>query len=135
MYENERSYAIPEKTTIYDKDLRYKDAETQRLMMQSNMERNEFEPKIRKRRTIDDQIEFNHQRLCELEKHIDAFRSHLEPVLVQSNPIVGSTLGALGAQEPVKEDNSVLMSKLVESSEKINWLIEVIRSIDSRLQV
>lgn len=135
MHQNERGFN-PEHTAIYDQDLRYKDAQAQRTIAGAWMEREEFEPKVRKRMSIDEQIDFNHQRLCELEKHFDMLRDRLGPVLVDNNQVgIGAqternSAGAIPVEQP-----SMLMCKLQDTADKINWLIELVKRTDSRVQL
>jgi hypothetical protein len=135
MYEKERGFN-PEHTAIYDQDTRYKDAQAQRTIAGAWMEREEFEPKVRKRMTIDEQIDFNHQRLCELEKHFDMLRDRLGPVLVDNNTLgIGAQIERdNGGATPV-EQPSMLMAKLQDTADKINWLIELVKRTDSRVQL
>lgn len=126
MYEKEAGYRIP--------DPRYADAEMEKRIAATGIGREEFEPKVRKRRTLDEQIEFNHMRLCELEKAIDCLRDKLGAVMVDTNTLISSGLPKQ-ITEPNVEVNSLLMNKLFDSSDKISWLIECVRATESRVQL
>lgn len=135
MYENERGYAIPDRAGVIP-DPRYVEAEAQKRIASAWMEREEFEPKVRKRMTIDEQIDFNHQRLCELEKYFDMLRDRLGPVLVDNNSVgIGAQTERASVGATPVEAPSVLMCKLQDTADKINWLIELVKRTDSRVQL
>ena len=135
MNENSRGFN-PEHTSIYNQDLRYKDAEVQKRIAQLSMEREEFEPKVRKRMTIDEQIDFNHQRLCELEKYFDMLRDRLNPVLVDNNQVdIGAQAERASVGATPVEAPSMLMCKLQDTADKINWLIEHVKRTEGRVQL
>ena len=135
MNETQRGYAIPERVGVIP-DPRYVEAEAQKRIAELSMGRDEFEPKVRKRMTIDEQIDFNHQRLCELEKCFDMLRDRLNPVLVDANQVgIGAQTERASVGATPIEVPSMLMAKLQDTADKINWLIELVKRTDSRVQL
>lgn len=92
----------------------------------------DFQPKERKRRTMEEQIIFNTERLAVLHKELSELRAMLESYSIiepQESPLVShNTLGH-------GEINSQMMQKLLYETSMINELIAGVAELKRNLQL
>lgn len=92
--------------------------------------RQQFEPKERKRRTMQEQIQFNIERIAVLHKEFVELKNMLEPYIINTPQCEknGATVGS-------GEANSEMMYSLLRETTMINELIQYVSELKRDLQL
>lgn len=90
----------------------------------------DFQPKERKRRTMQEQIQFNIERISVLHKEFLELKSMLEPYII-SVPQCEKNGATVGTGEP----NSEMMYSLLRETTMLNELIQYVSELKQDLQL